>query len=197
MHLTILKTFIWVSILLIAGVVIFLASSFLSRTGLQQSTIPPLLEFGNAQTEVQEIGCDPVVIVMDADGNVYSGKNLIGSMANPLELTTRLKEVIEARASRLAYTRGMDLNIELPLRCTNESVYIKAYCHANDSRILELIRALRQVGVNPTRLIIPKGGIMESPWQVIPIEELFSKPAKRMSATLRVRGQVFFRVRTS
>lgn len=146
MHLTALKTFLWVSILLTAGFGIFLASSFLSRTELQQSTIPPLLESGDVQTKIQEIGCDQLVIVIDPDGNVYSGKNLIGSMANPLDLSTKLKEVIEVRASRLAYTRGMDINLELPLRCANEPVYIKADNHS-DRRILSLIRALREVGI--------------------------------------------------
>src|SRR6267378_1960758 len=161
MHLTAHKTFIWVSILLIAGFGIFLAGSFLSHTELQQSTIPPLLESGDVQTKVQEIGCDPVVLVMDADGNVYSGKNLIGSLANPLDLTTKLKEVIEVRASRLAYTRGMDLNLELPLRCAHEPVYVKAHSLASDRRIMSLMRALREVGIKPTRLIVDRKKITQ------------------------------------
>ena len=157
MRLTTLKTFIWIPTLLIVAFVIFLVSLFVSRTMLQDSNIPPLLLSGDAQTEDQEIGCDLVVIVMDADGNVYSGKNCIGSLTHPLDLTTKLKEVVEARVSRMTYTRGMDLNHALLLpSCADEPVYVKAEGDANDRRTLVLVRALRKVGAKSIGLIVRK-----------------------------------------
>ena len=71
MRSTALKTFIWISILLFAGLIILIVRSFVSRTMLQESNVPPPLESGEAQTEAQGIGCDSVVFVMDADGNAY------------------------------------------------------------------------------------------------------------------------------
>ena len=137
---------------MLAASAIFLVSSLVSRTMLQDSRIPSLLEPSDAQT-AQEIGCDSIVFVIDDNGNVYSGKNVIGSLADTLDLTTKLKKVIEAKASWLAYASGMDLKLELPPRCTNKPVYLKTESHANDSRTLALIRALREVGINPTWLI--------------------------------------------
>jgi hypothetical protein len=162
MRKTTLKTLIWISILLVAGIVIFRAGSFLSSTSLQQSTIPPLMESDDRQTEHHDTGCDPILIAIDADGNVYSGKNLIGSTTHPLNLTLKLKAEIEVRASRRAYTRGMDLNLELPSRCINVPVYVKSDANANESGIVALIRALRDIGVNPNRVVIPKARTVES-----------------------------------
>lgn len=162
MRVTTPKTLIWLSIILIVGMIIFRASSFLSRTRLQESTIPPLLvEPGDRQTEHHESGCDPILIAMDDDGNVYSGQDLIGSTAHPLNLALKLKAEIEVRTSRLAFTRGMDLNRELPSRCINVPVYIKADTH--ETRAVELIRALRDAGINPTRLVTAKARTLESP----------------------------------
>ena len=68
-------------------------------SGLKRS-LP--LESSDAKTEAQEIRCESVVFGMDANGNVYSGKDIVGSLANTLVLTTKLKKVIDERATRLA-----------------------------------------------------------------------------------------------
>lgn len=156
MRVTATKTVIRISILLFAGFAIFLVSSFVSHTMLENLNIDSPLMSDEAQTETPDSGCDPIVFVMDANGNVYSGKNVTGSLANTLDLTTKIREVIEMSASRLAYAQGMDLSLEVPLRCANEPVDIKTESHADDSRIFALIRALREVGINPTWLIVKR-----------------------------------------
>lgn len=109
------KTFLRISILVVVVLVVLLVGAFVSRTMLEDSNIPSLLEPGDPPTETELIHRDPVVFAMDADGNVYQGRNVIGSLANTSDLTTKMREVIEASASRLAYTAGMDLNLQLPL----------------------------------------------------------------------------------
>jgi biopolymer transport protein ExbD len=154
MRFVVPKTFLRISILVVVVLVVLLVGAFVSRTMLEDSNIPSLLEPGDPPTETELIHRDPVVFAMDADGNVYQGRNVIGSLANTSDLTTKMREVIEASASRLAYTAGMDLNLQLPLRCTNDPVYIKAAAHAADSKILALIKALGEAGISQTRLIV-------------------------------------------
>jgi len=152
-----LKTLTWPMILLVAVLVIFLLNSYLSHPSVQDSSIPPLLEPGNEQTQAQYIRCDPLVIAMDSDGNVYSGRDFIGRLTNPSELTTRLKEVVEARIYRLAYTRALDLNLEVPPpRCSDGSVFIKTAGEANDGGALLLTGVLQDVGIHPTGIIKDK-----------------------------------------
>jgi hypothetical protein len=153
MRLTTLKTVIWISIVLFAVLALFFVGSLVSRTIYQDSNIDSPLMSDKAQTETPGTRCDPVVFVMTASGDVYSGKNLIGNLANPLDLPTKIKEVIEVSASRFSYAPDMDLSLEVPLRCADEPVYIKSEGHVNDSRVSALIGALREVGVNPTWLI--------------------------------------------
>ena len=61
------------------------------------------------------LGCEPIVIAMDANSNVYSGKNCIGSLTHLSDLKTKMKEVVEARGARMADARGRDLNLKIPL----------------------------------------------------------------------------------
>jgi biopolymer transport protein ExbD len=147
-----LKNAIWISILSCAGLAIYLVTSFVSRTMHQDISIDSPLTLVEAQTEIPGCRCDPIVFAIDANGNVYCGKNVIGNLACTLVLTREIREVIKSRASRLAYAAGMDLSLEVPLRCASEPVYIKTDSHADNSRTLELIRALRDVGIHPTWL---------------------------------------------
>ena len=90
---------------------------------------------------------------MDANGNVYFGKNAIGNVRSTLDLITQVKKAIAERTSRLTYTRGMDLNCEVPLRCTDDPVYIKTVSRGNNNRLSTLIRTLREAGINPITVI--------------------------------------------
>ena len=90
---------------------------------------------------------------MDADGEIYFGKNAIGNAASVLDLTIRLKRAIEERTSLLAYSRGMDLNDEVPLRCTDELVYLKTVSRDNNARLGILTKVFREMGVSPILVI--------------------------------------------
>ena len=142
MSITTSKTLSLIAILVIV-LFAFIPGSFVSRKTPRDPNIPPVLESRNVLPETVLIRCDWLVFVLDANGNIYNGKNIVGSLANPVVLTTKVKEAIEARASQLAYSRGMDLNLELPLpRCVDEPVYAKASIHANDSRMISLVAVL-------------------------------------------------------
>jgi hypothetical protein len=149
MRSTTRKAVIRISILLVAGLAFVFVGSFVSRSMYQNSFIDSLLTSDKTQTEIPDSRCDPVVFAITANGDVYSGKDLIGSMANPLDLPAKMKKAIEASAARFAYTPGMDLSLEVPQLCADEPVYIKTEGHVNDGRVSALIRALREVGVNP------------------------------------------------
>jgi hypothetical protein len=151
MRFTTLKTFIWISTLLVAVLVTLLVNSLVTRPTVQDATIPRPVASGD---ETSLVRCDPLVIVMDAEENVYWGKNRLGSMAHPLDLTSKLKEVIEERDSRLAYASGMNLSSGVPLPpCFDEPVYIKS---ADDANLKALVRTLHEAGVEATRLIVVK-----------------------------------------
>ena len=157
MRMTTSKTLIWIAILLIVVFAVILGNSFVSRRTQQEPNIPPVLESLNVQPETELIRCDPLVFVMDADGNIYYGKNIVGSLTKPGVLTIKVKEVIEARAARLAYAHGMDLNLELPLPgCVNEPVCLVVPERRDDVNVIALVKTLREVGAEPIRLIVRK-----------------------------------------
>jgi hypothetical protein len=97
-----------------------------------------------AQRTTQVGGCDPVVFAIVGSGDVYSDKNVIGSLAKPLDLTTTIRAVNEARAVQLAYGPGMDLSLEVPRpHCYEKPVYLKVTGVAN---VKPLVRALEEKG---------------------------------------------------
>jgi hypothetical protein len=85
-----LKTFLLISIFFVAVLVTLLVNSFVTRPTVQDATIQPPMA-----SSIEEIcvHCDPLVIVMDADRNVYSGKDRVGKITDPLDLTIKLKEL--------------------------------------------------------------------------------------------------------
>ena len=146
-----LKTFLLISIFFVAVLVTLLVNSFVTRPTVQDATIPPPMASGSEEICVH---CDPLVIVMDADGNVYSGKVRVGKITDPLDLTIKLKELVEERDSLSAYASGMDLNSEVPLPlCFDEPVYIKA---EGDENLKALVRTLHEAGAGGLRLIVRK-----------------------------------------
>ncbi len=146
-----LKTFTWISILFVVMLVTLLFNSFVMRPSTQDPTIAPPMVSGY---EEELVHCDPLVIVMDADGNVYLGKNRVGSLSHRLDLTTKLKEAVEKRDSLMAYASGMDLNLEVPLPpCHDEPVYIKAL---GDANLRALVRTLQEAGVGAIQLRVIK-----------------------------------------
>ena len=85
----------------------------------------------------------------DDAGNIYLGKNRAGSLTDPLDLTTRLKEAIEKRNSLRVFAVGMDLNLDVPLPpCYEEPVYLKA---GGDADLKALVRIVLESGVGPTQ----------------------------------------------
>jgi len=148
-----LKTFLWIAISLVTALVVSLVAVFVTTPIVNDSDIPSPLEPGNEQALVQSFACEPIAFAMDADGNVYFGKNAIGNVRGSLDLITQMQKAIAERTSRLAYTRGMDLNCEVPLRCTDDPVYLKTVSRGNSKQLLTLIRALREAGINPITLI--------------------------------------------
>jgi len=147
------KTFAGIAIGVIAVSAIFLISLFVTTPTVQDSAIPSPLESGNLQLQVKNLECEPIVFAMDADGEIYFGKNPIGNVASAVDLTASVKRSIEQRASLLAYSRGMDLNDEIPLRCTDEPVYIKTVSPGDNARLEILSKVFRELGVSPLRVI--------------------------------------------
>jgi len=147
------KTFPWIAIGLVAVLVVSLVALFVTTPIVKDSDIPSQLEPGNEQAHVQSCACEPFAFAMDANGNVYFGKNAIGNVRSTSDLITQVKKAIAERTSRLAYTRGMDLNCEVPLRCTDDPVYIKTVSRGNNNRLTRLIRGLREAGINPITVI--------------------------------------------
>lgn len=149
MHFITRKTLTWTTILFVAVLVTFIVNSFVTRLTVLDATIPPVLEADNERTPILDNGCDPLVFAMDAEGNVYSGRDRIGGLTTPLALSMKLKKVVEANVAHKPYAGGMDLNHEVPLQpCLEEPVYIRAVSDANDSRTLLLVKLLRGVGVD-------------------------------------------------
>src|SRR4030095_7561650 len=147
------KTFPWIAIGLVTVLVVSLVALFVTTPILKESDIPSPLEPGDEQAHLQRFACEPIAFAMDADGNVYFGKNAIGNVRSTLDLMTQLKKAIAERTSRLAYTRGMNLNCEVPLRCTDDPVYIKTVSRGKNNRLSTLTRAFREAGINPFTLI--------------------------------------------
>ena len=151
------KTLLWIVILLIVAFAVIIGNSFVSQRTRQDPNIPPVLESLNVEPETELIRCDPLVFVMDADRNIYYGKNIVGNLTGARDLATRAREVIEARSARLAYARGMDLNLELPLPgCVNEPVYLVVPEPEDDTNVIALVKILREVGAEPIRLVVRK-----------------------------------------
>jgi len=166
-----------IAILVIVMVGVILSNSFVARIVSPDASIPPVLDSISVQTETHLVRCDSLVFEMDADGNVYHGKDVVGTLANPVVLTTRAREITEAFVAREEYSRGMDLNLELPLpRCTDEPLYIRADVYAKDKRLAALVRALQARTTQQTRLTVrnkPQEQALSSQrWQVLSIEEL-------------------------
>ena len=160
-------------VLLIGLATALLVNSFVSHITSQPPGLPPLLE-ARDHTEVQQTDCDRVVFVMDDSGNVYSGKTDIGSLSDRRGLTRRVREIIGARISALAYAGGMDINLELPLpRCVAEPIYAKANRYANDSQMKALVKVLQAAGAKPICLIVrrspQKKSLGFSPWEKVAV----------------------------
>jgi hypothetical protein len=144
MRLTTIKTLIWIPILLFVAATLFFVSSFVFRTILHEPSIDSPLIVKEVQRSTPVGFCDPVVFAIPATGDVYLGRNVIGSLMKPLELKTTIREVIEARASRLAYASGMDLSLEVPRpHCYDAPVYVK---FTGVTNIKALVRALQEAG---------------------------------------------------
>lgn len=147
------KTFAWIAIGFIAVFAVFLANSFVTTPTVQDSAIPSPLRPDNQQLHVKSFACEPIAFAMDADGEFYLGKNAIGNVASVVDLTARLKRAIEERTSPLAYSRGIDLNDEVPLRCKDKLVYVKTLSRSKNGRFRILIEVFREMGVSPILVI--------------------------------------------
>ena len=149
-----IKTWTWTVVLLAAVLTGYLIKFYAARSILNDDSIPPVLEAHNIQISDPNSWCEPLVIGMDADGNVYLGRNRIGNLDKPLFLKTELQNVIAAKSADIVYLSGMDLNQRIPLlRCADYSVVIKSPGDESDRRTLQLISLLREVGRSPTRII--------------------------------------------
>ena len=149
MRIFTVKTFAGIAIGLIAVLAVFLANLFVTTPTVPDSAIPSQLGPANPQLQLKSFACEPIAFAMDADGEIYLGKNEIVNVASVLDLKNSLKRAMEERASLLAYSRGMDLNDELPLRCTDELVYIKTVSRGNHARLEILMKVFREMGVSP------------------------------------------------
>jgi len=142
------------AILFIAVLTSVVVGFFVTRHNAHDASIPPVLERANEPVQSVDISFEPLVIGVDTEGLVYSGRDRVGSLASVMDLKTKLKELVDARVSRLAFSRGMNINDEVPiLRCTEYSVFIRSAGEAKDGRTLQLIRALREVGAHPPKVI--------------------------------------------
>lgn len=154
MRFTNRQTLTWVVVLTGAVTIAFLAQVIRQRSIVQEAEIPPILETSSKQIEYSNSGCDPLVIGMDAEGMVYSGRDRIGSMADIMALKTKMKGVAESKRAQLVYAGGMDLNDEVPAPpCRDYSVFVKSPWDENDRRTIQLISLLEEVGIHPTRII--------------------------------------------
>lgn len=145
MHLTRIKKLIWFSIAFVAVLITFLVNSFMRSIVPNATNARPMA----SADEEGHFYCDPIVIVVDDAGNIYLGKNRAGSLTDFLDLTTKLKEVIEKRNSLTLVTDGMDLNLEVPLPpCYEEPIYLKA---GGDANLKALVRIVLESGVGPTQ----------------------------------------------
>jgi hypothetical protein len=143
MRLTTLKTLIWIPILLFVATTLFFVASFVFRTILHEPRIDSPLMAKETQSTPADF-CDPVVFAIPANGDVYFGKNVTGSLAKPLDVETTIREVIAARGSRLAYASGMDLGLEVPRpHCYDKPVYLK---FTGVTNLKPLVRALQEAG---------------------------------------------------
>jgi hypothetical protein len=149
-RLTHRKTFIRAALFISMAFVIFIAASFVSRTVYFDATILPLPESKVPEIDPEDyVRCESVVFAVSANGDVYSGKHVIGNLTNISELIPRLKQELDSQAAGPAYSPGMNINVELPRRCADKSVYLKTARDANQSGILSLISTLHDARINP------------------------------------------------
>ena len=146
------KTFTWTSICLVAVIIVFLVDLFVTAPTAQDSAIPSPMGPGDQQLNPKSFACEPIVFAMDSDGEIYLGKNAIGNVASLMDLTPRLKRALKERTSLLEYSRGMDLNDEVPLGCADQLVYIKTESNGNNARLEILIKHFGEIGVSPIQV---------------------------------------------
>ena len=147
MHLTKIKKFIWFLIACVAVSLTFLVNSFIRSIPNATNALPTA-----SLDKEAHFYCDPIVIVADDQGNIYLGKNRAGSLTDSLDLTTKLKKVIEKRDSLRVFAVGMDLNLDVPPPpCYEEPVYLKA---RGDANLKALVRIVLESGVGPTQFMV-------------------------------------------
>jgi hypothetical protein len=86
------KTFPWIAISLVAVLVVSLVALFVTTPIVKDSDIPSPLEPGNEPAHLQSFACEPIAFAIDADGNVYFGKNAIGNVRSTLNLMIQVKK---------------------------------------------------------------------------------------------------------
>ena len=134
-------------------VAVLLCSLVRLRTMRPEPNIPSPLDAEEGHSGIREIRCEPVVFAIDSDGYVYEGKHSVGVLSDSVALRVAISKALERSTAQLAYTTGMDLNVEVPRRCASE-VYLKTEGQTNDGNMLALIGELRKAGINPTWLNI-------------------------------------------